>query len=304
MCPQTVRSETRDASQRKLKRQTKFLGSSDNIPNQTEQSPIPVTPTYELSPEQPPDMRPHTLNLNPNTKAVEKSPPSGGQRKQPASVSIRKVVATSKFIGAAHRAKKQLRLQSRFQPGTFRYREESGSGEHMNSPTDSFEKRSSPIGESDVRQNVKRKVNFLDLVSPSRDTHARDHTRGTHARDHTRDAHVRDHTQDTRARDHTRISHLREPHSHHKSRIHSEKRNQNIGSPNSAFQWFPRPRVTGSSDHHVTGGRQDDKSGNDVEELCQEYERLEKTRYAEMLKKAKSFRRENLPFYNRKHESS
>lgn len=304
MCPQTVKSESRDASQRKLKRQTKFLGSSDNILNQSEQSPIPVTPTHELSPENPPDTRPHTLSLNPDTKAVEKSPPGSVQRKQQASVSIRKVVATSKFIGAAHRAKKQLRLQSRFQPGTFRYREESGSGEHANSPTGSFEKRSSPIGESDSRPNVKRKVNFLDLVSPSRDTHARDHTRGTHARDHMRDTHAGDHTRGTHAKDHTRISHLREPHSHHKSRIHSEKRNQTIGSPNSAFQWFPRPRVTGSSDRHVTGGRQDDKSGNDVEELCQEYERLEKTRYAEMLKKAKSFRRENLPFYNRKHESS
>jgi hypothetical protein len=41
-----------------------------------------------------------------------------------------------------------------------------------------------------------------------------------------------------------------------------------------------------------------------VEELCQKYERLEKTRYAEMLKKAKSLRRENLPFLNRKANSS
>ena len=300
-----MKSETRDTSQRKLKRQTKFLGSYDNILNQTEPSPVPATPTYEMSSPQPPDARPRTLGLNPNTNGVvEKVSPTSGQRRQQASVSIRKVVATSKFIGAAHRARKQLRLQSRFQPGTFRYRDESGSFDHVASPTGSFEKRSSPIGESDSRQNTKRKVNFLDLVSPSREAHARDHTRGAHARDHTWDTHGRDHTRDTHAGDHARVSNPRGPHAHHKGRIHSEKRNQNIGSSNSAFQWFPRPRVTGSSEQHVISARHDDKSGNDVEELCQEYERMEKTRYAEMLKKAKSLRRENLPFYNRKHDSS
>ena len=275
VCPQTVKSETRDniSSQRKLKRQTKFLGSSENVLNQKETSPLSVTPVFQQSPEENPDQRPRYLNISPVIKTVDKSPPdkhsSSKRNKQPSSVSIRKVVATSKFIGAAHRAKKQLRMQSRFQPGTFRYREEGG-GDNSVSPSGS-----SPNSDSDSRHKTKRKVNFLDLVSPS----------------HSRDVHVRDHA---------RSSYPREPHAHQKSRINP--RGHNIASPNSAFQWFPRPHVTGGSDH-VSSGRHDDRSGTDVEELCQEYERLEKTRYAEMLKKAKSFRRENLPFLNRKHDS-
>ena len=285
MCPQDVKSETRDSSQRKLRRQTKFLGSSENVVNQTDQSTAPMTPTYELSPEQAPDHRPHTLSLSPNTTPMDRSPTdknSPSVRQKKASVSIRKVVATSKFIGSARRAKKKLRMQSRFQPGTFRYRED------VSPPDGSFEKRSSPSGESDSRPNSKRKVNFLDLASSSREPHARD----THARDNTRGSH---------ASDHTRVSYPRETHAHHKSRVHPERRSKNIGSPHSAFQWFPRSHVTGTE--HASSGRHDNRSGTDVEELCQEYERLEKTRYAEMLKKAKSLGRENLPFFNRKHDS-
>ncbi|CAB3982469.1 tubulin alpha-3 chain-like [Paramuricea clavata] len=297
VCPQDVKSETRDSSQRKLRRQTKFLGSSENVVNQTEQS----TPTYELSPEQAPDHRPHTLSFSPNMTPMDRNPAekiSPSVRQKHASVSIRKLVATSKFIGSAHRAKKQLRMQSRFQPGTFRYRED------VSPPDGSFEKRSSPSGESDSRPNSKRKVNFLDLVSSSRepharDTHARDHTRVFHARDHARDTHARDYARDAHARDHARVSYPQEPHAHHKSRIHPEWRSKNIGSPHSAFQWFPKPHATGSTER-ASSGRHDDRSGTDVEELCQEYERLEKTRYAEMLKKAKSLGRENLPFFNQR----
>ncbi len=311
-----MESETRGniSSQRKLKRQTRFIGLSENVLNQTEQPTAPITPIYELNPRQDPDLRPHSLNLSANTKTVERSPPEqkskfSSERHKQASVSIRKVVATSKFIGAAHRAKKQLRMQSRFQPGTFRYREENV--DQSPSPSDSVEKGSSSHGESDSRPNSKRKVNFLDLVTfhHSREPHARDHTRGSHERDHTRGTHARDHTRESHGRDHardthTRISHPSEPHAHHKTRIHREgKRSQKIGSPNSAFHWFPRPHVTGRSDH-VSSSRHDDRSGTDVEELCQKYERLEKTRYAEMLKKAKSLRRENLPFLNRKANSS
>jgi hypothetical protein len=83
----------------------------------------------------------------------------------------------------------------------------------------------------------------------------------------------------------------------------SGKRGQKIGSPNSAFHWLPRPDVVGRSDH-VSSGRHGDSGRTDVEELCQQYERLEKTRYAEMLKKAKSLRVENLPFLHRKANNS
>ena len=329
VCPQTANSETRgnSSSQRKLKRQTKFVCSSENILKQTElqSTASAITPTYEQSPEQDPDTRPHTLHLSPNTRAMDRSPPekpSPGQKKH-ASVSIRKVVATSKFIGAAHRAKKQLRMQSRFQPGTFRYREEGA--DNSVSPSSSIEKRHSPNEESDSRPSSKRKVNFLDLVSfaHSRDTHARDHSRGSHDRDHardthardrtrdthvidfTRDAHTREPTRDTHRRDHTSVSHPREHHrAHHQSGIHpSGKRSQKIGSPNSAFQWFPRPHVPGRSDR-VSRDRHDDGRGTNVEELYQEYERIEKTRYAEMLKKAKSLRAGNLPFLHRKANNS
>ena len=317
MCPQTLKPETRDecsSSQRKLKRQTKFLGSSENIISRMEHSTGPVLPSRQLSHDQNPERRPHTLNFSSNSRETN-SPPgntSPNTRHKQASISIRKVVATSKFIGAAHRAKRQLRMQSRFHPGSFHFREKSA--DSSLSPNASFEKRNSPNEDSNTRQNSKRRVNFLDPVESV--TPTRDHTRGTHARDadkwelytgdHVPDRHSRRHKRDTHAKEHTRVSSPQESHAYHGSRIHvPNKRGQKIGSPHSAFKWFPRPRTTGSLDHdNFNNSRHDDRSGTDVEELCQEYEQMEKTRYAEMLKKAKSLRREHLPFLNRKHDST
>ncbi|XP_028407895.1 uncharacterized protein LOC114530528 isoform X2 [Dendronephthya gigantea] len=310
VCPQTLKPEARDdcsSAQRKLKRQTKFLGSSENVVSPGEHSTSPALPSRQLSVDQHPEQRPHTLNLGSNSKKSN-SPPasvSPSARRKETSVSIRKVVATSKFIGAAHRAKRQLRMQSRFQPGTFHFREKST--EESISPSASFEKRISPNDDFDTRKNSKRKVNFLDPVESV--TPTRDQTRGTHAKDahkwepytggHAPDRHPRRHKRDTYAREHTGVSSPQESHAYHGSRIHvPDKRGQKIGSPHSAFKWFPRPRTTGSSDHDH--GRHDDRSGTDVEELCQEYEQMEKTRYAEMLKKAKSLRREHLPFLNQR----
>ena len=185
----------------------------------------------------------------------------------PAKVSIKKIIAASKFLGASHRAKKKISMQSHHAPGSFRnlsHEDDEGSESLDNHPL-----LKSHSGDSHPKS--KRKVNFLEHASLSRSRSPRRH--------------------DT----------------HHKHRDaprtgDPEKGDRKLPSPHSAFAWFPRPHVPNDN----ASGRPQEKGspGGDVEELCQEYERMEKTQYAEMLKKAKFLRRENIPFLHRKHSPS
>lgn len=307
MCPQTSKPEQRESisSHKTLRRQPNFQTSYsvENVLDHEEQSTTPDALMPQLNYEQD-AMRPDSPRLNQNTRPTDRNLPekvSPTTCRKNASISIRKVVATSKFIGAAHRARKQLRMQSRFQPGTFRYRDQV-------SPDGSFEKRISPSGESELRPSSKGRVNCLDLPSASLDPQAYDHTPDSDmkddARDHTRDNLGRHYPLDIPARSYARGLHVHDAHEHRKNGIHSKKRTQKIDSPSSAFRSLPSPRGVTGSFNGVSSISRDNRTGSDVEELYQQYERLEKTRYSEMLKKAKSLRRENMSFFNRKHDSS
>ncbi|XP_046841560.1 uncharacterized protein LOC124435643 isoform X2 [Xenia sp. Carnegie-2017] len=330
VCPQMVNSDI--SSQRKLHRQTKFVGSADDVSNWIQNgTDEPIKPSSTLLPSGK-HLRspPNSLILShSNSSSTERSPtesrlsPTGNHKEK--TVSIKKIVAASKFIGAAHRARRQLRMQSRYNPETFRYRNDSSE----RSAASSFEKRSSPNADGEnLRQSTKQgQINFLEVINKIRDQNLeRNSNELTERQDELKEwgSSPRDYGNNDRAvnevsRDITRDTlsgkdvHMKwvelkkndplktpaglRPESPRDTvfngdKSRREKRVRMLKPCDRTFENISQyTRKPGKKIYSASVGGNEKRTTNDVEKLYEKYEEMEKTRYAEMLKKAKSLKR-------------